>query len=318
MSLPREETPEQVVGCDKMGTTLMPEEVENKALKQEYRAVEQNYRRDVAILEARPFMERAFFALWTALDLSLLAFFLLIIPFYIVSGSFSDGRMMASVGENAFSTHALSNALKPADLKVGSIKAFSTGSGTYDLFADIENPNDLWNADFRYHLVFDGGESGVEEGFVLPGKKSYVTSLHVSSNGLPRNIRVVFDELHFERIDRHTVPDYAAWLKEREVFPVSQIVYSTNVGLSGAPVGQTDFTLTNRTAYGYFEPKFLVLLERGGSVVAVNEVTITRFASGEERPVNLRWFDAIPSTATIRVVPLINYFDQSLYMEPEE
>lgn len=296
----------------------MPEEVKNTALEKEYRAIEKEYKRDVAIVEARPLLSEVFFAIWALVDITLITISFMIVVPYISSGVFVDARAQASIGYNTRGIRAVSLAQGAETLNVGSAKVVSGKSGVYDLMGSVENPNAYWYPTFTYYFSFDGGESEKIEGFVMPLEKATFVSLETAVTGVPRNVRLILENISWHRISRHEVTHVEGWLADRNAFTVSDIVYENNLGLDGAAIGRTDFLLTNRSPYGYWEPKFLIFLERSGAVAAVTEVKINDLPSGATHPVNIRWFDQIPSSATIRVEPVINYFDKSIYMRPEE
>jgi hypothetical protein len=288
---------------------------QNAALQREYRAIDADYRRDVAIVEARPLLWRVGLALWSLLDIVLIGFFVIVVVGYLISGAFEDARSMAGLANNVGTFHAITEAQQPSALQPGTSGVLGTG-GKYDLFALLSNDNESWSVTFTYFFKYDGGETERQTGFLNPKETRSLTTLAVASSGSPRNPRIVLEDIAWMRVDRHAVPNITQWLDNHNTFSVSRVVYSNNIGLNGAKIGQSDFILSNKTAYGYWEPKFLVFLERGKTPLAVTEITVPRFISGESRQINVRWTDAIPASATVRIVPVINYADDSLYMKP--
>jgi hypothetical protein len=308
----------QVQGCDKMGKNNMPPEQKKSPLTVQYQAIDADYRRDIAIVEARPLVLRIALTLWGLLDVGLIALFLIVVLGYLISGSFEDSRSMARLGDNVAGFHAITEAQQPIDFQIAPAKVLG-GAGRYDLFSRVANTNENWSATFSYHYSYDGGETDPQSGFLNPNETREVPALAVESSGTPRNARMIIENVMWNRVDRHAVPSVDAYLENHNNFPISNIIYSNNIGLgTTVNVGQTDFTLANRTSYSYWEPKFLVFLERGTTTLAVTEITVPRFVSSESRSINVRWLDAIPASATIRVVPVINYQDESLYMKPQE
>jgi hypothetical protein len=224
---------------------------------------------------------------------------------------------MAGLANNVAAFHAITAAQQPSPLQPGTASVLSSG-GKYDLFAPLSNDNESWSAVFTYSFKYDGGETEHQAGFLNPQETRPQATLAVVSSGAPRNPRIIIENIVWTRVDRHAVKNITEWLDTHDNFPVSNVVYSNNIGLNATKIGQSDFLLANRTAYGYWEPKFLVFLERGKTELAVTEITVPRFASGESRQINVRWTDAIPASATVRVVPVINFADNSLYMKPTE
>lgn len=296
----------------------MPEELKNSPLSREYQAIDKEYKRDVALTEAGPLLVRILFGFFVAVDLAMLAFSLAIIGSYAVNGSFIDARRMADIGNNVALFHSLSGVQGPDTVELGTARVVSGSDGKYDLVAEVTNPNPYFTAHFSYHFVFDGAEGKTYEGFLNPLETRLLPGFATPSTGTPRNVRVVIDELSFARVSRHEVQDVEGWLEEHQNFPVADVLYSGDIELGAEAVGQTDFTLTNRTPYSYWDGTFLVLLERGSQVSAVTEIHLKEFLAGESRQVNVRWTDPIPASATLRVVPVLDYQDPAIYMKPQE
>ncbi|MFA5946200.1 MAG: hypothetical protein WC802_04810 [Patescibacteria group bacterium] len=285
-------------------------------LEQEYQAIESQYRRDVAILENVPKVERVAFGLWAVIDIALLVVFVIGAPLYIVSGNFVDVRSTAGLVRNAVTTHSLSLAQAPASLTLGSAKTLTGAPGAYDFLADASNPNANWYVTFSYSFSFDGGGTEKMPGFLNPSESRPLAQLGIKNDAVPRNARLVIENLAWHRVDRHAVPEITRWLAEHDAFPISA-VSTSSIALDHGALGETNFTVANKTAYSYWDPRFLILLERGGSAVSVSEVTLSQFLSDESRPVSVRWFQTIPTGATVRVVPVLNLFDPAVYMKPQ-
>ncbi len=284
-------------------------------LDKEYQAIESQYRRDVAILESRPKVEEAAYILWGMLDVILLVVFVLAVPLYIVSGNFVDVRNSAALIENAANLHAISLAQKPADLTLGSVQTLAGVPGQFDFLASVENPNANWYATFTYSFSYDGGQTEKVDGFLNPLESRPLAQLGQRITA-PGSARLVLENLAWHRVDRHAVPDITVWLADHETFPVSNVTTSS-VTLDKGALGETDFTIANTTAYSYWAPQFLVLLERGGVTISASQITLSQFLAGDSRPVSVRWFQTIPAGAAVRIVPVLNLFDPAVYMKPQ-
>src|SRR3989338_656913 len=105
-------------------------------------------------------------------------------------------------------------------------------------------------------------------------------------------------------------------MAERNDFPISSVASVADIVLGKSTVARTDFTVQNLTAYSYWEPKFIIILMRGGNPAAVQEATASSFQAGESRVISVRWFQPLPAGATVKVIPAINYFDPGVYMNP--
>lgn len=299
---------------------MAQQEEKNKAtqnpLASEYRAIEGAYRRDLSILEARPKIEQWGIIIWGMVDVILLIVFVIAVPAYIVSGSFTDARQAASILVNNANHHALVLAQAPVSLELGTAKALAGEVGYTDFTAEASNPNPNWYVTFNYAFTYEGGETDPMAGFLNPGETLPLTALHVKSTSAIRDAQLVIRDLTWSRVDKHVIADTAAFLAEHNEFPVSSVVSVADIVLGKSSVARTDFTVQNLTAYSYWEPRFIILLMRGGSPVAVQEATLPSFKAGETRNVSVRWFQPLPSGSTVKIVPVINYFDQAVYMNP--
>lgn len=282
----------------------------------EYQAIEGAYRRDVAILEARPRLEQWGLILWGMVDAILLIVFVVAVPVYIVSGMFTDTRQAANMLANAGNTHALVLAQAPESLSIGAARSLAGETGTTDFLADVSNPNTNWYLTFSYTFTYDGGETESFTGFLNPGETRPLAALHVATSGVARNAQILLSDIAWRRVDRHVVPDTTEFLTDHNEFPVSNIVSAADIVLGKNTVARTDFTVENRTAYSFWEPEFLILLVRGGLPAAVQKVTASQFMAGESRNLSVRWFQPVPAGASVKIVPIINYFDPSVYMDP--
>lgn len=199
---------------------------------------------------------------------------------------------------------------RPQDLQLGSVELLTISQAT-DVVAKVRNPNPQWAVQFEYTIGL--GEK-VEKfpGFLLPEEeRPFFRTIKGGSSG-----QVVFniDQVSWRRIDARITPEVASFKAERLNFATSepQFIPASDVrGLSRATV-----RLTNKTAYSYFAPKFIVLLYRGSRLIGIQSVVVDRFVSGETRTIETSWFDRIGAVSNIEVVPEIDIFDPSVYLKP--
>ncbi|HRH32237.1 MAG TPA: hypothetical protein PLK06_02840 [bacterium] len=285
-------------------------------LSGEYRAVDAEYRRKVAVVNARPKLETGIFVFWGALDVVLIFTFVAGVLVYIVSGSFIDARVNASILDNVRASHAGVVRVAPDGLALQDAKSASVVAGKYDLYATVENPNTEWYATFDYQFVFDGGETEIMSGFVNPGDKRLLTDINVSLDRRPSGLRIVTTNLVWSRVDRHAVLDTADFLAERNGITVDEATYMKDLTVGSEQLARSTLTFTNQTAYAYWNPEFLVKLMRGSTILSLSKVALPELQSGEKRTVEVRWFGEVPPSGTIAVEPQIFFFDESVYMDP--
>ncbi len=291
----------------------MPEE----KLRADYAAVDRNYQRDLRVVGWRPKLLRAGVIAWAILDIALVGFFVVSIVVYVVSGSFQDVRDVATIARNVGVAHMVSLTRAAEPMLLGDARVLTRDQGSYDMYAVVENPNAEWYATFDYYFIAGSLTTTTTQASLMPSESRYVLGLKVAAATRPSGAELVVENVVWQRVDRHEVLDTEEFLSDHEGFTVLSSEYAPDVIFEKDTVGRSTFTIKNDTAYSYFTPTFAVLLKRGGVVVAVNQVTLSQFASGETREVIVHWFGDVPASGLVEILPQLNYFDRSVYMAPE-
>ena len=282
----------------------------------EMRAIEQMHRRESMIVNARPFLARVFLGTWVAVDAVFLAVFAVVVVGYVVQGSFAELRQAGRLDDNLAAMRAASLERQAHDLEVGAPRVLASTSGAYDVYAIVENPNTEWYATFSYAFAWSDETSAVTDGFVMPGETKFLLALNVASGNKPSSPDITIADVAWHRVNRHDVADTAAWLVDHGNFLVTQTSHDADIELAEDRVARSLFTVENATPYSYWEPTFTVVLTRGGSVVGVHQATVSRFAGGDIRDVEVHWSGEIIPSGTLEVYPNINYFSENAYMTP--
>lgn len=289
----------------------------NPLLSPELQNIEREHARALRLVESRPVLMMFGTMIALGIDVLLVAFFIIVVMGFFVSGSFDDVRAAGTLNVNRAYFHAIAKNGIPQQLTIGSAKVVQGTATSYDFFTTVKNENTDWYATFTYTFHSGSLVTRSESGFVMPGSSVLLTSLGFVSSSRPSSSTITVSDLVWHRIDRHDVPDSDSWIAEHGSFRISSPTYSADIGLSTEKVGRTTFTVTNASSYGYWSPQFLVTLERAGAVVGIAKATVSQFASGESREVEVRWYHDVPLTGTVTVTPVINYFDGSSYMSPQ-
>lgn len=279
--------------------------------------IEQRYRRDVTITEARPVIERVFFAAWAAVDVALLAFFMATVVWYFADGMWTDARRFAAAVVPMARQHALVKARAPSELATEDPMVFSAGDRV-DLVSELSHSATGWMAKVTYRFVWSGGESAVMRGVVFADVPYFATALGVE-DASARDARLVVYDVSWVAQDRRNVSDLAAWRDDRMQFDVLNAVVASDLGFeAGKPVTRVDFTLHNRSPFSYWDPTFVAVVYRGRSPAAVTTFVPERLQAGERRPISLRFFEALPTGSTVEVYPRIDFSDPRAYMNPND
>lgn len=288
----------------------------NDFLSPELQAIEREHRRDVRMVTARPFFVRVIFGLLVMIDLTMLLFFSVVIIGYLIQGSFNDVRAVALLDQNTQAIHAFATQNAEKKLSIGTAKVLQGTATSYDFYALVKNPYPDWYATFTMTFAGNGVTERQEKGFVLPGEEKYLISFGNVAKSRPSSVRVQLRDVVWQRVDRHFAPNVQEWMNEHDNFTVTNVAYVTDIGLINGSIGRTSFTLANTTPYSYWTPQFTVILERAGAVIGLAQATVSAFASGEKREVEVRWYGEQAMNASVTVVPNIHYFDAAVFMPP--
>ena len=154
-------------------------------------------------------------------------------------------------------------------------------------------------------------------GFILPGEQSYAGEFGFkpTTKGA-RSGALTVDNIRWHRTDPSVVGnDYQAWEARRKAFSVKDALYVSDLEVGGKKLSRSSFTFVNPSAYGYWSVKLYVVLKRVTSAVAATALTLERIKAGEERRVNIDWFERLPAAVSeTEVVPVVNFLDPSVYL----
>jgi len=290
---------------------------EQNGARPELLAADRNYHRDVAIVAVQPMAKRIFFALWLVLDVVLVGVFVYTILLQLVGGPLLTKRLVARTGSNTAVQHTTSVARAAQALHTTMPSVFALGDGAYDLYAEIENPNGDWYAEFTYSFDTSQGPSKRFQGFVLPNESRPLAAFRQAFSGRPGSVNLTIEDVVWHRVDHTKIGDVSSWLADHEGFVIENAQYGFDVSVGNTSIARSSFTLRNTTPYAYRNPSFFVIISRGSTVVGVNQVTAPGLLAGESRDISATWLSGAPTSGSIAVIPNINYFDETASMPPE-
>lgn len=206
----------------------------------------------------------------------------------------------------------------PQPLQVVATNVFSGGVGKYDLVADVVNPNPRFRVSFEYYFSYNDAKTVLQTTTLLPGEHRPVASLGLMGEVYPTNATLVIQNIAWQRLSNHDYLDPTAWQNERLNFLVSNFEFAPQLDGSSANAETIRFTLTNQSAYSYKVAKFYVGLYLDQNLVGVLPLTIDAFKSSASKQIDLRSFGANFEVNDVKVFPLINVYDDSVYLPPEK
>lgn len=201
---------------------------------------------------------------------------------------------------------------RPADLQLGGVEFLQSGQVT-DVLARVRNPNPQWSVRFSYTLGIGDRTERATDGFLLPGEER---PLFRSFRGVGGGT-VVFnlEDIEWRRVNSREIPNFEEFRSEHLNFEIKDVQFLPSVIEGQGRVSRVAFTIVNKTAYNYVEPKFLVLLYRGSRLIGIQSTVLERFTSGAERNVEVSWIDGIGAVSNVEVLPEIDIMDPEVYMK---
>jgi hypothetical protein len=205
---------------------------------------------------------------------------------------------------------------RPSEFALTPVILAQTTDNRIDMSVEVSNPNEQWWAEFNYRFNLSGEQTPLRSGYVLPGGRQVIGELgYVPNSAGGRSATVSIENIRWHRVDPAVVGDsYENYAKKRLDLAFEDIRYSTDLTLGTRKIGQSSFTLVNKSAYGFWSLDLVVRLYRGGSVAATNIVRLTNIQPGERRNVDLVWLDNLPSVTRTEIVPQVNLLDTSAFL----
>jgi len=196
----------------------------------------------------------------------------------------------------------------------GTLQIFQSGTDVYDFVIDATNPNEQWIAEVSYFFQYTGGQTAVEYLTLLPQTTQPLSVLGHTLSGQPRNSTFHVEQVTWKRIDPHVISDVPEYLSSRNIFTVQDVLFDDG-GQDVFGGHRLDFTVTNNSLFSYWSPSFYVSLQDGERRVGVARIQIDQFMTSTTVPIQLRIFRDDFFADSVRLYPLINFFDQDEFME---
>lgn len=292
--------------------------MEDQWLKEEEKEFKRFYRFSLWWVNHRRLLRRSGLGVLFVIEVIATAVLVfLLVDLYVLTPEREHSQLNLLVHGGQQDLNAYTQSQRARDLDVGTSSVFSLGSGRYDLFTTMVNPNDDWYATFSYRFSSATVDSPVEEGFILPNEEKPFAAFAVESSVPPRGITFELIDLSWHRVDHHVVGDVETWSADRLAFEIVDVSVSQEEVVEGETLARTTFTVRNNTGFSYWEPTFFLLLKRGARVVGVNRTTLSELDAGDEAQVVVNWFGSTPQAGQVEIVPEVNILSLESYKELE-
>ena len=127
---------------------------------------------------------------------------------------------------------------------------------------------------------------------------------------------VVLENMEYQRISAHAIPDAIGWQKYRLNFQVSDFIFLKSLAQEGRNTDAIQFKLTNASPYSYVAADFFVALLQNGQMVGILPLHLDSINSLEAKDIDLRNFASDLSITEIALYPIINVYDDGVYFMP--
>lgn len=241
-----------------------------------------------------------------------LGYSLLSVGHYAAIGYWNDQaqRDRALVGIQSFPLSQSQYAAVPLEFDRPSL--FRSAEGKYDFVMRVKNPNPNRMATLRYHYTYTGGRTRSQEVLILPQRGQMAAILGHMTNAYPSAVRFVPESVQWKQINPHRIVDPHRFIEDHLAFRISDLRFERASDV--IPAGRVFFTLENATVYGLKQAEFYVVLFDRDEEVGVLPLTIESFRGGDIEAIELRTLLDLSRVSNIEVLPLVNIFNQSVFM----
>jgi hypothetical protein len=210
---------------------------------------------------------------------------------------------------------ALNAAYTPSPIDILSTQIYTGGTDKIDIVSEVTNINERYVARFDYYYDFNGVKTASQSAVLLPTENRPLGALGLDSAEFSGSANLILTNVRFTRVDNHAIPDLPAWMEERLNFGVDNFVYTP--ADSNLSANSVKFTLTDNSPYGYRAPNFYLELYQNGGLIGLMKFDTTDLQSQESREIDLRNFVPNLSVSEVKLYPLIDLFDDSVYLAPK-
>lgn len=249
------------------------------------------------------------------------AYTLFEVSHYLIWGRAADERMVEDLLSTNIPGHDFFLARSAQNLRFGNVQIFDSDiDNRYDFLVEVVNSNENHRGYFDYGFLVDGVALANQSGFILPGERKYLYHLGAELAKKPLSARLNLPVVGWQRIDKHSYPDWAAFKNERLDFTIGQIEFlpaKSTVLSERLNLNNLSFTARNNSPFNYREVDLLILLTRQDEIAGVNAFLIRNLMSGENRNVDLTWPGRLGRVDEVKIMPELDITSKDIYIRFE-
>ncbi len=245
-------------------------------------------------------------------SIGLLIYGLFLVSSYYIEDASKSRDLAASLSQDKLNLELLAESNKPRDLQVSETRVLRGNQGMVDFVATIFNPNVQWAVDkLEYYFLNGEDKTELATAYILPGQEKYLLHFNYPSSNTGLQVRIIIETVHWQK-----VVDFTAQQENAVNFEITNAAITSIIKPgkeTTESVTNVTFDVLNRSAYSFWEPRFVVLLERGDQLIAVAETHLSTLGSNELRKESINLFQTLPASTQLRVVPDINILDPNVF-----
>jgi len=220
-------------------------------------------------------------------------------------------RLMADLWQPSVDWATTHQQNAPQDIEVLKLYALARGNNTYDLVAEVKNPNADWIlSSVGFQFTGQGSDLGSGKNWLLPGERRYFALLGYKSDSIisaPESL-VRFDYV-WQRAHQSFEDNWQFTAQPK--YSPQQIIIDPNTGLSTSVGAEVTWKAINYTGYSLHQVTWQVALYSGGRLVSVSELQTQNVPYTQEREYALRIFDNLGRVDKVEVFPMADIFSSS-------
>lgn len=183
--------------------------------------------------------------------------------------------------------------------------AIDRGTGMFDLYAVLENPNADWRAYMSVVFTFKGTDLPPVRAYILPNERKYVLSIGILGNA-SETLQARLDTVAWTRVD---AAENAMIQGARSALRVSDFDIRSGRTESGTiiPGTRVRFTVENSGVYNFSDIRIPVVIKHGETPVAAAIVPVLFIERNQKQTFEARWdylfagteYDIVPDVDTL-------------------
>ncbi len=199
---------------------------------------------------------------------------------------------------------------KASDLVFVSKDYVSLGDNKYDFLATVYNPNKEHVVyDISYRFIYNGISTKELHSFLRPEETKVLMDFNIKSEDNIDSFEFEIVQVSWKKINQLDMKDLS--------YDNFSIENQQNNFLNSdiSKRNWVEFDVKNYSPYNFKKVIFNVIVYLGDKVIAINQLEEKNIYSGETRHLESSWFYKIPSYVSVVIVPEINIFDKTNYIQ---